>query len=93
MELLDLDPQFVAQLGVEIGERLVEQEDVDIADQRAADGDALALAAGELGRLAVEQRLELQELGRLGDAFGDFVLWELGDPEAEGEILSTFMRG
>ena len=33
-------------------------------DQRPADGDALALAAGELRRLALEQRLDLQELRR-----------------------------
>ena len=74
MQLLDLDPQFGAQLGVEIGERLVEQEDVDVAHQRAADRDALALAAREFGRLALQQRLDLQQLGRLGDALGDLVL-------------------
>ena len=86
VQLLDLDPQFVAQLGVEVGQRLVEQEHVDVAHQRAADGDALALAAGELGGLALQQRIELQELGRLGDAACDLVLRDLGDPEAEGEV-------
>ena len=45
---LDLDPELGAELGVEVGQRLVEQEDVDVAHQRPADGDALALAAGEL---------------------------------------------
>ncbi len=48
VQLLQLDAELGAELGVEVGERLVEQEDVDVADQRAADGDALALAAGEL---------------------------------------------
>ena len=41
-----------AQLGVEIGKRLVEQEGLRLAHQRAAQRDALALAAGELRRLA-----------------------------------------
>ena len=49
-----------AQLRVEIGQRFVEQEDIRIADDGAADGDALALAAGELARIAVQQGLELQ---------------------------------
>jgi hypothetical protein len=47
----DLEPHVDAQLRVEVGERLVEQEDRGLAHDGAADGDALALAAGEvLGR-------------------------------------------
>ena len=56
--------QFLAQLVVEIGERLVEQHELGALDQRAGDGGALLLAAGEFERRAVEKRLELQELGR-----------------------------
>ncbi len=41
----DLHPHLHAQLGVEVGQRLVEQEDLRLAHDRAADGDALALAA------------------------------------------------
>ena len=56
-------------------------------DQRPADGDALTLPARELRRLAVEQRLDLQELGSPGDALFDFVrassFW---DDEAELEV-------
>ena len=43
-----------AQLGVEVGQRLVHEERRRVADDRAAHGDPLALAAGEVGRLAVE---------------------------------------
>ena len=64
VQLLDLGAHLHAQLGVEIGERLVEQEDLRIADDGAAHGDALALAAGELARIAVEQLLEAEDLGR-----------------------------
>ena len=60
---LQLDAQLGAELGVEIGQRLVEEEDIDVAHQRAADRDALALAAGELRRAALQKRLDLQELG------------------------------
>ena len=44
----DLDAHLRSQAGVEIGERLVEQEDVRLAHDRAADRDALALAARKL---------------------------------------------
>ena len=44
-----LDPE----LGVEVGQRLVEQERLGLLDDGAADGDALALAAGELVRPAL----------------------------------------
>ena len=44
-----------AQLGVEVGERLVHEEHGGLADDGAAERDALALAAGELLGLAVEQ--------------------------------------
>ena len=60
MQLGDLDAHLHAQHGVEVRERLVEQEHLRLAHERPADGDALALAAGELRRPAVEQFLELQ---------------------------------
>ena len=45
MQALELSPKLRAQLGIEVGERLVEQEHTRVADQRPADGNALALAA------------------------------------------------
>ena len=66
MQARDLDAGLDPQRRVEIGERLVEQEDLRVAHDRAADGDALALAARELARLAVEQVLDLQHLGGRG---------------------------
>ena len=60
--------QFLAQLVVEIGERLVEQHQVGALDQRARDRGALLLAAGQLQRRAVQIRLELQQLRGLLDA-------------------------
>ena len=49
----ELGPHGDAKLGVEIGKRLVEQEGGGLADDGASDGDALALAAGELTGAAV----------------------------------------
>ena len=87
MELGDLDPHLDAEHGVEVGQRLVEEEDLRLADQRPADGDALALAAGELGGLAIEELLELEHLRDLVGPPLDQVLRRLGDPEREGDVL------
>ncbi len=50
VELGEFDAHVGAQRRVEIGQRLVEQEDARVAHDGAADGDALALAAGKLAR-------------------------------------------
>ena len=55
VQALELDAHLGAQLGIQVGQRLVEQKDLGLLHQRAADRDALALAAGELRRLAIEQ--------------------------------------
>ena len=64
MEARDLGAGLDAQLGVEVGQRLVHEEHGGLADDGPAEGDALALAAGELLGLAVEQLLELEDRRR-----------------------------
>ena len=76
-----------AQRGVEVGERLVEEEDPRVADDGAADGHALALAAGELLRQAVEQVVDLQQLGRLHHPRLDVVGAGLLQLHAEGHVV------
>ena len=61
MELGELEAHLHAQLGVEIGERLVEQKDLGLAHERPADRDPLALSAGKLRRPPIQKRLELQD--------------------------------
>ena len=60
----DLDAGGDAQRGVEVGEGLVEEEELRRAHDGAADGDALALAAGELGRAAGEERARARASAR-----------------------------
>ena len=50
-----LDHRLV--LGVDRGQRLVQHQDRRVAQQRAGDGDALALAAGELDALLADDGL------------------------------------
>ena len=53
LDPLELDLHLLAQLQVERAERLVEQQHARAVDDRAGERDALALAAGELRRLAL----------------------------------------
>ena len=87
MQAGDLHPHLDAERRVEVGKRLVEQEDLGLAHDGAADGGALALAAGELLGLALEQRLDLQDAGGFGDAAGDLVGWRAGHAQTERQVL------
>ena len=70
-QLVDLEPQRIAQLGVERGQRLVEQQGARLHGERARQRHALALAARELVDAAVGQRLDAHHGQHLGDAGGD----------------------
>ncbi len=69
VQALDLGAHVDTAAWHRVGERLVEQEDLRIAHQRPAHGNTLALAAGKLARLAVEQMADLQDLRDLLDRF------------------------
>jgi hypothetical protein len=81
-------PHLHPQLGVQVGERLIHQERLRAADDGPAHGDALALAAGQVGRLAVQQRGELQQLGRPVDLAVDLGPVGPVQLEPEGHVLS-----
>ena len=87
MQAADLDAHLHAQLGVEVRQRLVEQERLRLAHDGAAHGDALALAAGELARLALEEVADGEQLGRLGDAPLDLGLGHAAVAQAVGHVV------
>ncbi len=68
VQRLDLGAHRDPQLGVEVRQRLVEQEDLRVAHDRAPHRDALALPARELARVAMQVVVEVQDLRRLRDA-------------------------
>ena len=59
MQPADFEPHLLAQIGVEVGQRLVEQQRLRLDDQRARQRHALLLPAGEFAGIALRQRLEL----------------------------------
>ena len=88
MQAGDLDPGRDAQRRIEVGQRLVKQEHVGLAHDRAADRHALPLAAREVARVAAEQLLEAQHSRCLGDPPVALRLGDAGELEAEGHVLA-----
>ena len=82
-----LGTHLVAQLCVEVGERFIHQEDGGITHNRAADGDALALAAGQSLGLAVKVLGDIEDLRGLADLLVDNVLALLAQLQREGHVL------
>ena len=67
VQLVDLGAHLVAQAGVEVAQRLVEQHQLRPGDQTPSQRDALLLATAELRRIAVEQGAAVDERGGLLD--------------------------
>ncbi|MCY1411333.1 hypothetical protein D9M71_267170 [compost metagenome] len=86
-DLHQLQLHLRAQLLVQRAHRLVEQQQLRTFGQRAGQGDALALAAGELVRLALGVLAHLHQLEHLVDALVDLVLRQAVLLEAEGDVL------
>ncbi len=87
MELRQLVAHAGAQRRIEIGQRLVEEEHIRLADDGATDGDALPLAAGQRLRLPLQQVLDVQPArGRLNRRI-DVRRVQLGEPQPEGHVL------
>ena len=87
MQLADLDAHLDAELGVEVRQRFVEQEHLGFADHGAAHGDALALAAGELGGAAVEKGGQPERLGDAADAGEALGLGDAGDLQRIAHVV------
>ena len=72
-DCVDQIPELAARQRVDAGRRLVENEQIRIVDQRAAQAELLLHAAGQLAGRAVLERIERgggQELGDPGAALG-----------------------
>jgi hypothetical protein len=84
----DLLAHLLADLGVQVRQGLVEQEDVGVQDQRTGQRHPLLLAARELAGVAVLQppqvhlaQAALQPLGDLGGG-------QLAQPQAVGDVAA-----
>ena len=71
LQFADLAAHVDPQPGIEVGQRLVEQQNLRADDQRAGDGDTLQLAARELVGPTLAIALQPNESERVGHALGD----------------------
>jgi hypothetical protein len=79
--------QFLAQLVIEVGERLIQQDEVGILHERAGDRRALLLSARQLRGLALQHRCQAQQLGDRLDAALDLVVADSADPQRRRDVL------
>jgi hypothetical protein len=87
LELVDLRAHLHPQLRVEVREGLVHQERLRLADDRPPHRDPLPLATRERARLALQELLDLQDLGCALDALLDLRLRHLVQFQAEREVV------
>ena len=87
MQLADLDAGLRAQLGVEVRQRLVEEEDLRFAHDGSAHRHTLALTAGELARAPLQQRAQLEDTRGLAHARIDLGLGQLRDLQPIGHVV------
>ena len=82
-----------AQRRVEVGQRLVEQKRLGIADDGAAHGHALALPARKLARVALEQMREFRRLRHGARGLARLCSGRALDAQAVGQVfLDRHMR-
>ena len=97
LDALELEAHALAQLGVEIGQRLVEQQELGLHDERPGQREALLLAAGQLGGLALGKVVESDRGEHLHHLLADLpgaCLRFRADPQAETPTFSnTFICG
>jgi hypothetical protein len=90
LEIEEPAAEFLADFGVEGAKRFVEEEDFGLGGEGAGEGDALALAAGELVGEAVAEAGEADHFEEFVDAVGDFLFGRAvfaADFEAEGDVF------
>jgi hypothetical protein len=62
VQAADLEAHFLAQIGVEVGQRLIQQQHRGLHHDGARQGHALLLATGQLRRIAVCQMAEMHDI-------------------------------
>ena len=77
-----------SQLGVEVGERLVQEEDGGLAYHGPAERHALPLAARELAGLALEQSLDVEQRRGFFDAGVELRARRFAQGQPKGEVFA-----
>ena len=87
-EQLQLGAHLHAQLGIEVGERFIQQEESWLPHQGPAERHPLSLPAGELSRPAIEQLRDAEQIGGARDFLGDGLPRFVAHFEGEGQVVA-----
>src|ERR1051326_24806 len=89
LELLDLLARGGAQFGIEVRQRLVEQQRGRLAHQRPGERDPLAFTARELPRPTVKQMTDAEQLRGPFDLFADLRARRALRLQRKGDVVAT----
>ena len=87
LDLLDLKPHPLAEDRVQIGERLIQQQDPGLRDKGPSQGDPLLLPAGKLGGHTLREPAQMDDLQDLFHLFPGLFLWPFADLERISHIV------
>ena len=83
----ELGAHALAQFGVEIGKRFVEEEDIGLDHERASERDAPLLPAGEFARVALLETGQIDQRERVRDFLLRIGSGHLAKLEAEDNVF------
>ena len=87
LQPLEPGPCPLPELGVEIGERLVEEQDTRRVDQCPGQGDALLLATGDLVGVTIAVAAHLDQIESFTHACPQSSLSDASDAQGEGHVV------
>ncbi len=87
LQLFDLEAHLLPQLGIQVGERLVQQQNLGTIDQSPGQSHPLLLPAGELARVVLLVLLHADELQSLHDHLVPLGLGLFSDHQGKLHVL------
>ena len=83
----DLRTGLHTELGIQVGQRLIHEEDLRLTNDCTAHGHALTLTTGQSLRLTIEVLGQVEDLSGLLDALADLFLRGAGDLQGEAHVV------
>ena len=93
LDALELHLHVLPQPQVQGPQGFVQEQDLGPVHQGPGDGDALLLAAGEAVHLPLLEAAHAHHLQHFAHPPGDLVLSQLGDAQAEGDVVVHIQVG
>ena len=87
MELYQLGPGLLPELGVQVGQGFIQEKVGGLLYQGPAQGHPLLLAPGQLLGVTLGQALQVQQLDNLLGAVSDFFFRQLLQVQAKGDVV------